>query len=323
VRRRTRGIRRLGVLAALAAGPLSAQGLPAWRPINPTMASRSAIGFQPLVAPGTKWRFAMQIDHANMLEAQDRAGGDLLLDAEVTRLDVRVGHDLGGKWWISGTVPFEAARDGFLDPFVDWWHGIFGFREARREERPRNTFGYGFVLPDSQTVVRDPSGIRLGDVRAEIGYRLAPGWQAALTVALPTAQGPSGYGLETVALGLTTTYRGRLLFDRLTYEGSLGGGYTPSAGDLARWQRTWFVAASSGVRFRAVGQQSVYTNLLFHSAGYAGTTLPSLDDPDLSLDFGFLLRPGKGGPEILAGMVEDLYPFGPAVDMVFRLGVRW
>lgn len=318
-----RWIRTAALLGALWPVGASAQGLPAWRPVNPTMASRSALGFQPLVPAGVGWRIGLQIDHANMLEAQNRTAGDLVLDAEVTRVDFQVGHDLGSRWFVTGTIPFEAAYGGFLDPFVDWWHGLFGFREARREERPRNRFEYGFLLPDGSAVVRSPSGVRLGSVRAELGYRLAPGWQAALAIGLPTAAGPSGYGLESVALGITTTYRGRLLFDRMTYEGSLGAGYTPAAGELARWQRTWFVSASSGLRFRAIGQQSVYTNLLFHSAGYRGTSLPSLDDPDVSLEFGFLFRPGKAGPEILAGMVEDLYPFGPAVDMVFRLGIRW
>jgi hypothetical protein len=312
----------LGLGLILSTTSLGAQGLPLWRPINPTMTSRSALGFDPVVTTGRGWRFGMQIDHANMLEAQDRTGGDLVLDAEVTRLDLRIGHDLGTRWYVQGVLPLEAAEDGFLDPFVDWWHGVFGFREARREQRPRNTFEYDFTLPDGSSVTYDRSGIRLGDLRATVGYRLAPGWQAALTMALPTGQAPGGYSMETVGFGLTTTYRGRLGFDRLTYEGGIGVGYTPPAGDLKDWQRTVFASAASGLRFRAVGQQSVYANVLFHSATYRGTTLPSLDDPDLSLDFGFLLKPGNG-PEILLGMVEDLYPFGPAVDMVFRLGVRW
>ena len=312
----------LGLGLTLATTGLPAQGLPGWRPINPTMTSRSALGFDPVVTAGRGWRIGLQIDHANMLEAQDRSGGDLVLDAEVTRLDLRLGHDLGARWFVQGVIPLEAADGGFLDSFVDWWHGIFGFSEARREQRPRNTFEYDFTLPDGSSVAYGQSGLRLGDVRTTVGYRLAPGWQAALTVALPTGQGPAGYSMETAAVGLTTTYRGRLGFDRLTYEGGLGVGYTPAAGSLRQWQRTWLASAASGLRFRAVGRQSVYANVLFHSATYQGTTLPSLDGPDLSLDFGFLLKPGNG-PEIVAGMVEDLYPFGPAVDMVFRLGVRW
>jgi hypothetical protein len=82
------------------------------------------------------------------------------------------------------------------------------------------------------------------------------------------------------------------------------------------------VSASAGLRLRVIGQQSIYGNLMFHSAGWQNTTLPALDNPDLSLDFGFLLKPGNG-PELVLGVVEDPYPFGPAVDLVLRLGVRW
>jgi hypothetical protein len=310
------------ILAVLPSAALG-QGLPAWRPMNPVLAARSALGFEPLTPAGRGWQVGLQLDHANILEFQTRALGELLLDAEVTRADLRVGRSLGRRWFVAGVVPFEGVEDGFLDPFVDWWHGLIGFREARRAERPRNSFEYDLKLPDGSTIVRARSGLRLGDVRATVGYRLAPAWQAAVTVALPTGPGADGYGLDAVGVGLSTTYRSRVLSDRLTYEGSAGVGYTPKGGELSRWQRTWFASATSGLRLRVVGQQSVYANLLYHSPGYSRTTLPSLDGADFSIDSGFLLRPGAGGPEIVAGLVEDLYTFGPAVDLVFRLGVRW
>jgi len=82
------------------------------------------------------------------------------------------------------------------------------------------------------------------------------------------------------------------------------------------------VNASAGLRLRVIGQQSVYGNFMVHSAAWRNTTLPALDGADVSLDFGFLLKPGNG-PEIILGMVEDPYAFGPAVDMVLRAGVRW
>ena len=79
---------------------------------------------------------------------------------------------------------------------------------------------------------------------------------------------------------------------------------------------------SSGFRLRLIGQQAIYGNLILHSAAWKNTTLPALDKLDVSLDFGFLLKPGNG-PEIILGMVEDPYAFGPAVDMVLRAGMRW
>ncbi len=307
-------------IALLAPSPVQAQGLPAYRPVNPSIASRSALGFVPTVAPGAGWRFELRLDYSNVLEAQTRDDADYLLDAELTRLEFNAGRNLG-RWFIHAALPLQSAQAGALDPFVTWWHGVFGFNEYVRASRPTNTFDYYIEFPGDRLVRPDRGGLALGDLRLTAGRVHRPGWQTAAIVALPTNGRPDGWGLETVALGLVTTGQA-LLWNRLTLEGSAGVGYAPRAGDLADWQRQFATSLSSGFRLRFWGRQSAYTNLLFHTGMWRGTTLSSLDNPDLSLDFGFLLQPG-GGTEILAGMVEDLYPFGPAVDMVFRLGVRW
>jgi hypothetical protein len=246
----------------------------------------------------------------------------LVIDGELTRLDLAVSRELGSRWFVAARVPVEAADGGFLDGFVDWWHGIFGFDEVIRQQRPSNVYEYRVALPDGSGLAWDQGTVGLGDIRLTGGIRHTPGWQTALTLALPTSTRPDGYRIGAVGAGVTTTYRGRLRWDRLSYEGSLGLGYTPAHGALADRQKTWFAMASSGARWRAIGQQSVYANLFFHSGAYRDTQLSSLSAADFSLDFGFLLKPG-GGPEVLLGLTEDLYVFGPAVDMTFRLGLRW
>lgn len=317
--------RRAGVAALLVlagATGASAQGLPAWRPINPVIAARSALGFQPVAAVGSAWRVTLSLDHGNLIESQERGPERLVIDGELTRLDVGVGRNLSARWYAAVSIPVETANGGFLDGFVDWWHGVFGFDELVRAQRPQNTWEYSLGLPDSSQVRYDHGSAALGDVRLTAGFRHTTGWQTALTVALPTSTRPAVYRLGTVAAGLTTTLRAPLVRDRLIYEGSAGLGYTPREGDLADRQRPWLAMASSGVRWRALGQQAVYANFLFHSGAWKDTRLSMLSAADVSLDFGFLLKPG-GGPEILLGLTEDLHVFGPAVDMVFRMGLRW
>jgi hypothetical protein len=155
------------------------------------------------------------------------------------------------------------------------------------------------------------------------GYKHKPNWQTTFVAAFPTNTRQGGWGLETIAVGLETAARVELIQNRLQLEGSAGLGYTPRAGGLARWQQPWVASATTGARLRFWGLQSIYTNFLFHTGPWQSTTLSALGGPDFSLDFGFLLKPGEDGPEILAGMVEDLYPYGPAVDLTLRVGVRW
>jgi len=302
-------------------GTLHAQSLPAYRSISPIIASRSALGFQPIVAEGGGWHGSLRLDYGNVLESQTRPGADIVLDGELMRLDLTLSKSLG-RWFVQGALPLESAQRGKLDGFINWWHGVFGFNESVREARTKGLYEYFISLPDSSVVNRDQGGLALGDLQLSVGLHHSRDWQTVLVAALPTNGRPAGWGLETVALAVTTTGRIELAKNRLHWEGSLGAGYTPTAGALAEYQRTAFVNASAGLRLRVIGQQSVYGNLIFHSSAWHDTTLPALDNQEVSLDFGFLLKPGNG-PEILAGMIEDPYPFGPAVDLVLRLGVRW
>jgi hypothetical protein len=313
----------LGVLLLGAVPPVAgAQGLPAYRPINPILASRSALGFQPLVAASPRWRVALALDWANSIDFNSRPPAAYSLDGEFMRLEATISHDIGPRLFAQATLGAGKALPGFLDPFVSWWHHLYGISESRREERPENDYEFRIRLRDGTSLTRPATGLYVTDARLTFGVRHSPRWQTALTVALPTSNAPDGYALHSVAAALSTTYRSPVYWNRLTYEGSAGVGYTPAHGDLASWQHEFFYGASSGARLRAVGKQSVYANLILHSPGYRGTALPSIDGVDLSLDFGFLLKPG-GGPEITAGLVEDLYSFGPAVDLVFRLAARW
>jgi hypothetical protein len=299
-----------------------AQGLPAYRPINPILASRSALGFEPLVAASPRWRVALALDWANSIDFNSLPQAEYSLDGEFTRFEATVSHDIGPRFFAQATLGAGKAQPGFLDPFVRWWHHLYGISEPHREARPENAYDFRIRLRDGSSLTRPATGLYVADARLTFGVRHSPRWQTALTVALPTSNSPDGYALHSAAAALTTTYRSPVHWNRLTYEGSAGVGYTPANGDLASWQREFFYGASSGARLRAVGKQSVYANLILHSPGYSGTTLPSVDGVDLSLDFGLLLKPG-GGPEITVGLVEDLYSIGPAVDLVFRLAARW
>jgi hypothetical protein len=166
---------------------------------------------------------------------------------------------------------------------------------------------------------RQPSDLFLGDVRLAAGLRYGPHIQTIASITLPTSTAPVGYGRGVVGTGLVTTVRAGLA-EPLTYEGSLGLGYTPTHGDLTTYQRTTFVSVSSGMRWRFWGRQSLFANLFFHSPYYHDTTIPSLDRRELSLDFGWILAT-KSGREWRLGMTEDMEPSGPGIDLVFRLGV--
>ncbi|MGE5231364.1 MAG: DUF3187 family protein [Deltaproteobacteria bacterium] len=312
------------LLLALAGPPLVvAQGLPEYAPVNPVAQSRSGLYFQPYSEPAPKrLRLDVRLDYGNAIEYDlPQVRPSYLLDGEFLRFQIAAVRDLRPNLFLLGEASLEGAYAGFLDGFINWYHHLWGFRLPERDARPNNAFSYRLSLANGTTLFRSPSDLFLGDLRLGAGYRWMPGLQTALSVTLPTATGPDGYGRGTVSLNAVSTARVRLA-PPLTYEGSLGFGWTPTHGVLTPYQKEVFVSATSGLRFRFWGRQSLFANLFYHSPYYHGTTLPALDRRDLELDFGWLLAT-RSGREWRIGMTEDLEPSGPAIDIIFRLGASF
>jgi hypothetical protein len=313
-------------ILALAAAPASVaggQGLPSYAPINPVATSRSGLYFQPYheARPGG-WSTTLLLDYGSAIEYNIPAlRPSYLLDAELLRIDLNVARDLGPRAFVQAEASLNGAYGGFLDGFLKWYHNLFGLRMPEREIRPNNVFAYDIALPDGRDISRSPSDLFLGDLRLGAGYRYNRFVQTVVSLTLPTTTGPAGYGRGTISLSALNTVRAQF-GRRFTYEGSAGLGFTPTHGELADYQRQLFLSATSGLRFRFWGRQSLFANLFYHSPYYHDVTLHALDRHELSLDFGWLLRT-KSGREWKIGMTEDPQPSGPAIDLVFRFGATF
>jgi hypothetical protein len=311
----------LGVVALLVSAPSpgAGQGLPQFAPMNPMGALRSGLYFQPYLdpAPG-RWVADFSLDYASVIEYNRLPPADYVLDSELLRISVGLRRDLGSRGFMMFGAGLGGAYAGFLDGFLDWYHGALGIEVTERERRPRDQFLYSVTLPDGANVTRFRSDLFVEDVRVGLGLRHTGQFQSVISLTLPTSTGPEGFGRGVPSFALMNTLRTGL-DPRWTYEGSLGLGYTPSHGRLPEGQRVLFLAATSGVRFRIWSRQFLYGNLFYHSPYYQNTTLPALDRRDLSFDFGWVLAAGSGG-EWRVGLTEDLEPGGPGVDLVLRLG---
>lgn len=313
----------LACLTALACGlqPLAGQALPPYAPMNPMVVSRTGLATQPFVAPGPAWRVTALVDYASSIEYVSEPTVTYLLDAELFRADLTVTRSIGKRVFLLGQTSLNKAGDGFLDGFIDWYHDLFGFPTGARKIRPRNRFGYDLSLGGGPSVSRAKPGFYLGDVRLGAGMRHSSHWQTFVSATLPTNTGPEGFERGVISLNAVTTLRSDF-GNRFTYEGTLGAGFTPLRGELREFQHTTFLLISQGVRARITGPLHLYTNLIYHSALYHDFGNPELDARELTLDLGGFFKFRKG-PEWILGLTEDLEPSGPAIDVSFRLGVRW
>jgi hypothetical protein len=312
----------VSILLLTLTGPGRAQGLPEFAPTNPMSSSRSGLYFQPFREPVPgRWTAELAVDYASLIEYNRLTTADYVLDSEILRSSLELGRDFSPRMFATLTVSLGGAYAGFMDGFLDWYHGALGIKVSERDHRPRDQFLYAIRPPSGPTLVRSPDRLFLNDLRLGLGLRYGRAIQSVLSLTLPTSTGPSGYGRGILSLGLLNTFQARLNH-RLLFEGSFGAGFTPTHGDLREYQRELFATVSSGMRLRLWGRQSIYGNLFYHSPYYHETTLPGLDLRELSLDFGWILGSERGS-EWRLGLTEDLEPGGPGVDLVIRLGRKF
>lgn len=317
----------LQVLSGMALGgaaPAAAQSLPLLHPINPVAESRSGLYFQPYVPAGPGWRHSLGVDYANMLELAFRsslADTAYLLDAEVLRLNLSAAHDLDARHFLLGEAWVGGVYDGFLDGFLNWYHGVLGIPDPGRAGRPANRFGYRYKSATDEVTRFRARGAYLGDLRLGIGRRHNERAQSVLSLTLPTSTGGAGFARGTPSVSLLNSFRAPVS-PGVIYEGSFNAGYTPRHGALSSLQERFFLLGTSGVRFRTLGRLWSFANLYVHSPYMSGSDAPELDRWDVTIDFGWIVR-SRGGREFRFGMTEDLAPGGPAVDANFRVGYSW
>ncbi|MEO8201584.1 MAG: DUF3187 family protein [Gemmatimonadota bacterium] len=308
------------VIAPARAMGQSRAGLPSVFPVNPMAEARTGLYFQPYQDLSPGWRASASLAYGSLIELNQSAFGQYLLDGEVGRLDLSLGRDLGPRIFARLDAGGGSAAAGFMDGFFNWYHQLFGLHMPEREMRPLDAFGYQMDLPDGISRARS-RGFYLNDLRVSVGRRHSDAVQSIFSVTLPVSSGESGYGKGVPSFALITTAR-KAISSRLLFEGSLGFGSTPRHGDLSPFQRQEFMAGTSGFRFRTWGRQSLFVNFLYHSPYYEHTNFPALDRKDLSLNYGWILRT-RSGREWVIGMTEDLAPSGPAIDAVFQISSSW
>jgi hypothetical protein len=261
---------------------------------------------------------SVAMDYGSIIEFNRLSVANYVLDSELLRVTLGLSRDLSPRTFVLLEASASGAYAGFMDGFLDWYHGKLGIRMSERQSRPRDQFLYEITLPNGRSIQRDRSNLFLDDMRVGFGLRLAPGLQTVGSLTLPTSTAPAGYGRGVPSINLLNTW-GAMVNPSVHYEGSMGVGYTPATGALSQLQHESFVALTSGFRVHAWRRNSVFANLFYHSPYYLDTSLPALDRRELSLDFGWLVQT-RTGAEWRVGMTEDLEPGGPGVDLVLRFG---
>ena len=125
------------LLALLAPARIVAQGLPAFAPINPVAAGRTPLSYEPFrpYRPG-RWGLTAGLSYASTIETNNIPTATYLLDSELLRVRFGVSRDLSPRTFVLADAELLGAYSGFLDGFLDWYHGLLGIDIPERDRRP-------------------------------------------------------------------------------------------------------------------------------------------------------------------------------------------
>lgn len=301
---------------------LVAQSIPAYLPVNPLATTRSPLYSQPLTGKTAGWSWRFLVDYSSAIElaiSQDQR--QYLLDAELLHVDLSARRQIGPNFFALGNIALRGGYTGSLDGFFNWYHDVVGLPVPERDLRPEDEFAWRFELADTM-VHRELPGTFLGDLRVGVGTYVGPA-EVVASIVLPTATTDAvGWSRENVGVALTGSAK-VLERKRIRLEAGLALGFSPTEGGLATYQRAWSVGARGAMWWNVLGRQALYATIWTQSGTHRHAALNAMEHAEVTIDFGGLLYLGEGWPELQLGMTEDIWPRGSALDIGFKMGLRW
>ncbi|MGO9831025.1 MAG: DUF3187 family protein [Myxococcaceae bacterium] len=297
-------------------------GQPLLTTMDPLEYERSGLFAPPLLMPKGCFAFSLRFDYASAIQLYNNQPNSVLLDAEIGHLTFAGALKVSPTLFLFLMGGVQGAYAGFMDQFLNWYHGLFGIPYAARAERPLNKFAYYFQSGTQRQTFK-PVGLTLLDTSVGVGWMLANNLQLLSVVVVPTAS-VDGYAAHTFQFGAMLSWQVPLWWSWLQFQGTLGFGGTPQAGGglLQPYQNVVFGSFSTGLKARLSERNFIYANFFLQSPIYHHTGDPPLDVVDGSLDFGWMFRTDSD-LEFWAGITENPVANGIALDVVFTLGIRY
>ncbi|MBL6689289.1 MAG: DUF3187 family protein [Pseudomonadales bacterium] len=247
------------------------------------------------------------------------------LDGETSRTTLSLRYGLTERWELALDAPYIRHDGGFMDSFIEDWHGWFGLPNGGRENVQDDQLAYLYVLDGVTRVDLRDSVSGIGDVRLSVGYLLGEeedkSWSVRAGVKLPTGEADDLTGSDSTDVYMSLHLSDGSLFSHEDwyFHGSLGL-MVPGDGDIIEEkQEDYVVFGSTTVAWHTFKRVALKAQLDFHSALY-DSELKELDEFAVQLVLGGSVTLGKNlllDISVSEDIVTDASP-----DVVFQLGLR-
>ncbi|MFH1830659.1 MAG: DUF3187 family protein [Pseudomonadota bacterium] len=272
--------------------------------------------------------------YSSIFEQGRNARADLNLDMEFWRLAVLADYGLDNGLQVGVEVPFVHFSGGFLDGFIQAFHGVFGFPNAGRDAAVDNDFHYRFEADGATRLNFPPATWGLGDIALRVKGQItgenddwpAIAWFADLK--FPTGRRSRGFGNGALDFGLGVALD--LSWRRL--HGYFNVGYYVTGGNdyLDGYMHNEMLAYMLAGELVIIDSLSLIVQIQGGTPLLTGTGIDAWDGVPLDLIVGFKGEErklfGQWGDLIWqVGFAEDVSCQGPSIDFTayMSLGVRF
>jgi Protein of unknown function (DUF3187) len=262
-------------------------------------------------------------DHENSRE-------HIILDGETTRFTVAARYGLFPHLELGVKIPYISHSGGFLDGFIESYHGIFGFPNGGRDLAPRNRLLYRYQRDGVEKIRIDSSGSGIGDLQLTTAFQLYEEKNQGMTInaalKLPTGDSDQlrGSGSTDLALWLHEGIGGTFAAGgNWASYGSAGILFMTEGNVLPDQQKRWVGFGSLGIGWAPLNWLSFKVQADAHTPFFSDSDLKEISATAVQLIIGGTISFSER-VALDIGVSEDLtVNTSPDVAFYFTLRTRF
>jgi hypothetical protein len=266
----------------------------------------------------------ISFDYSNTYLNKSSSEWQVLIDLEMTVLDLEIAYGIGSHWAVRLDIPVVWMDDGVLDGFLENYHNALGVGNYDRHHRPKNQFAYSVTKSDQVWFEGEPGRIELADPTVSAHYKLARStlrWPlqstALISLKLPAGDKNLGLGSGNFDLGLFLPSKWR--FDPWTLHvmpGYVVVGNPKTGGPSIAARDVYALFAGAAYTYNESWTWLIQAGA--YSTPLESTAIEALDDGAVDLTIGLQYRFGRQWLVELS-FSEDLTRTAPDFTMRFAL----
>ncbi len=269
---------------------------------------------------GLQDSMSLETGYSSTFVVKDSDDWSYHADIETLTVDLIFRKTVFGEYELSVVIPFLINASGFMDSFLEGYHGLFGFPDYGRSGRALDDFLLE-VKRQGETVISGRNGSPWpGDLRVGLKRRINSGNPLVSVkgfLEFPTGSLSGGYGNGKLDLGAQILLDYEMLRDFMFH---LNLGYT-IPGDMGEMELKGFFSGAVAGSYPLTGRLTGVVEVMFQESPLEETGIAELDRGPVILTFGGLFDAGQGRV-VEVSLSEDLNTAG-APDFTLNLGVRF